>query len=107
MPRTGTDDLPVKNYKITYKPAYKKLAKNPYFDSHQSSSDGISEGEDAGPLVHTGESHKSIHLEGLGTLGQGMSSDGIGCKGEWAGVDLNHRHTDFQSVAQKTQVLKK
>ena len=42
--KTGTEDVPVRTAKSTYKPAYKKIAKNAYSDSNQSSSFGKENG---------------------------------------------------------------
>ncbi len=58
---TGTDNLPVKTDESAYKPAYKKLAKNAYFDSQQPSSIGKEyrkEGERMSQLP-SGDNHLS------------------------------------------------
>jgi hypothetical protein len=89
----------VKSGETVYKPVYKELANNAYPDCNQSSSDGTSEGAGTGSPEQCPESRKPRQLGGLGTRGQGMSPIVSGGKKEWAGVDLNHRHTDFQSVA--------
>ena len=101
---TGTDDQPANPSETVYQPVYKKLAKNAYSDGRRLSSDGISEGAQTISPKQDKGSRKPVQLEGLGTRGQEMSTVGSGGKKEWAGVDLNHRHTDFQSVALPTEL---
>jgi len=100
MLKTGTDGFPIQADKI----AYKKLAKNAYFDRNQLSSNVTSGGAETAPSDQKNDRRKSMHLEGLGTLGQGLSSIDSGGKDKWAGADLNRRHTDFQSVALPTEL---
>ena len=44
--KTGTDDIPVSEAEGAYKPAYKKLAKNAYFDNNELASDVAMQGAD-------------------------------------------------------------
>jgi len=89
---TGTDNQPVR----AYKPAYKKLTKNAYSGFNQSSLVGIeSKGENK-----ISNCHKSSETGMLGSDKDSMSMN----DNEWAGADLNRRHTDFQSVALPTEL---
>jgi len=75
--RTGTDNLPVKTDKSTYKPAYKKLAKNTYSDSQQPSSIGNeyeNEGERMSQLPSSANHLSTGHLD---TDSDRMSADGM------------------------------
>ena len=93
---TGTDDLPVTGQETVYKPVYKELAKNTYSDKNRLSSNSTLDSQ----KDKQNNSHKSLETPPLGNKKDQQSPTGL----EWAGVDLNHRHTDFQSVALPTEL---
>ena len=89
---TGTDNQPVS----AYKPAYKKLTKNAYSGFNQSSLVGIeNKGENK-----ISNCYKLSEPEALGSDKDSLSLNDT----EWAGAELNRRHTDFQSVALPTEL---
>ena len=79
-----------------YKPVYKELAKNTYSDKNRLSSNSTLDSQ----KDKQNDSHKSLETPPLGNKKDQQSPTGL----EWAGVDLNHRHTDFQSVALPTEL---
>ena len=95
--KTGTDDLPVKPDEIPYKPAYKKLTKNAYFDSNPLSANVTSTLNENKEISGCKDIHKPLQKNKLSKDCQAMSLNGMGVKKEWAGAELNRRHTDFQS----------
>jgi integrase len=75
--KTGTDDSPVKTEKSAYKPAYKKLAKNAYFDSQQPSSFGNDSGNKGGKKSQEPDADNSLPETYLGTGTDGLSPHDI------------------------------
>jgi integrase len=71
---TGTDELPVDG---AYKPAYKKLAKNPYFNSAPLSPIGHDGAQEKFCNKKTTEQIKSLQMAGLGTEKELMSPNNI------------------------------
>ncbi len=67
--KTGTDDLPAMNDKSAYKPAYKKLTKNAYFDKSRLSAN-VNKSNNVGGIV---ESDKSLSTGMLGSENNQMS----------------------------------
>ncbi len=79
-----------------YKPVYKELAKNTYSGYDQPSFIGNLDSQ----KDKQKDNRKSLETLPLGNEKDQLSPTGL----EWAGVDLNHRHTDFQSVALPTEL---
>ena len=104
MPKTGTDDSPVTADKGAYKPAYKKLAKTAYSGCTVLSATDTAQATGAGGFNKHNNGSKSRNTADLGSDKTEMSANVIGRKTEWAGVESNHRHTDFQSVALPTEL---
>jgi len=90
--KTGTDDSPIKTDKSTYKPAYKKLAKNAYSDSQQPSSFGNESGNKRGKKSDISSPDNSIIAKHLGTGTDGLSSIDI----ERSRRDSNPRYLSVQ-----------
>ena len=74
---TGTDDVAIDS---AYKPAYKKLAKNAYFDGLQKSSVGTEDRTESPDNGDGNTSHKSFDMNMLGTEKAPMSPTDIGSK---------------------------
>ncbi len=88
---TGTDH---KTAESAYKPAYKKLANTAYSGFNLSATIGTNRIKAGG--IEKG--HISRETGVIGHKKSQLTTNGTG-KNEWAGADLNRRHTDFQSVA--------
>ena len=92
--KMGTDDLPVTSDKSVYKPVYKKLAKNAYFDSNQISTNGTGEHQ----ALETKDICKSLDSEMLGNENNQVSPLGNE-KNNRRRWDSNPRITVLQTVA--------
>ena len=74
----GTDGKPVETGSGAYKCAYKKLAKNPYFDCLSESSDGTTDKTENEMKSEVGDSCKSLRMAGLERAGQALSAGDTG-----------------------------
>jgi len=71
--KSGTDDLPMSANESAYKPAYKKLAKNAYFDSNQPATDVTSENQQACIGRENADSNNALSDRQLGNAIDKMS----------------------------------
>ena len=92
--KIGTDDMSVGIDKSAYKPAYKKLAKNAYFDKSRLSTN-VNKSNNIGGIV---ESDKSLSTGMLGSENNQMSPLDTE-KSNRRRADSNRRITVLQTVA--------
>jgi len=92
--KTGTDDLPVAATESAYKPAYKKLTKNAYFDKNGLSAN-VSKSNDSREII---ESDKSLSTGMLGSENNQMSLPDTE-ENNRRRPDSNRRITVLQTVA--------
>ena len=75
---TGTDEAPLGTDESAYKTAYKKLAKNPYFNSASLSPIGHDGAQEKTCNKKTTEQSKSFQMAGLGIEKESLATNDIG-----------------------------